>query len=294
MSEQQGHIAEALGKISKFFGWIAGILAGVSAMLSVAGFMLLKSHAHLLGLSGVFHHSVQDYLYQGGNFFISTLFWALPVSIFGNTYIRILAAIVALYLLGRRIGLFTSIIQRLNASETFQQPWVRWIIILAAAILFIMFINAILPPPEAKDLLFATGRHPEIAKRPTPDAITALKNQYILSILYVLISAFILWGINRIHYDPEKKSSSTLLYVCSWLTGISSEHQSQEKPPKHRTNCFLPSVVCSSTCCSLCNSCFCLSSMVKPSIPIPSTGSQTLFSTRNFRAKFPSHKTFIY
>jgi len=234
MSEQQSHISQTIGKIATFFGWIAGITAGVSALLSVAGFMLLKSHAHLLGLSGLFHHSVQDYLYQGGNFCISTLFWALPASIFGNIYVRILVVIIALYLLGKRLGLLTNITQRLNATETFQQPWVRWVAIIAAASLFILFINEILPSPDAQDLLFATSRHPEIAKRTTPDAITALKNQYLFSILYVLISAIILWSINRIHRDPEKKSSSALLYVYDRLTGKADEHHVEDKPPEKK------------------------------------------------------------
>lgn len=234
MSEQH----QMIQNIGKFFGWIAGITAGVSALLSVAGFMLLQSHAHLLGVSRVFHHTIENYLYQGGNFFITTLFWALPVSIIGNKYIWTIAGIIVLYLLVKRLGLFGNINQRLNTQETFRQPWVRWVVIVAAAILFIIFINHILPPSDAQDLLFAPSGHPEIAKRTTPDAIKALKNQYVSSVLYVLLSALILWGINRIHQHPEKKSSSALLYVYDRLSAKYEEHSVEEKTQEPKGKLF--------------------------------------------------------
>lgn len=224
--------------IVKFFGWIAAITAGVSALLSVSGFMLLQSHAHLLGVSRVFHHSVEDYLYQGGNFFITTLFWALPVSIIGNMYIWFAAGIIALYLLGKRFTWFDDITQRLHTQEALQQAWVRWVAILAAAILFLLFINHIIPPSNAQDLLFAARHHLEVVKRATPQETEMLKNQYPLSMLYVILSALILWFITRIHHDPEKKSSAALLYVYDRLTGKTSEQQVTEKTSKPQIDLF--------------------------------------------------------
>lgn len=224
--------------IVKFFGWIATITAGVSALLSVTGFMLLQSHAHLLGVSRVFHHTVEDYLYQGGNFFITTLFWALPVAIIGNIYVRIAAGIIAVYLLGKRLKWFGDITQSLNTQEALQQAWVHWVAILAAALLFLLFINHITPPSSAQDLLFAARQHPEVVKRATPEETEMLKNQYLLSMLYVILSALILWFVNRIHCDPAKKSSAALLYVYDRLTGKTSEHQVAEKTSKPQTELF--------------------------------------------------------
>ncbi len=288
-----GEQHQIIQNIVKFFGWIAAITAGVSALLSVTGFMLLQSHAHLLGVSRVFHHTVEDYLYQGGNFFITTLFWALPVAIIGNIYIWFAAGIIALYLLGKRFTWFDDITQRLHTQEALQQAWVRWVAILAAAILFLLFINHIIPPSNAQDLLFAARHHPEVVKRATPQETEMLKNQYLLSMLYVILSALILWFITRIHRDPAKKTSTPLLYVYDRLTGKTAEHQVTEKTSGHTRSCSQPSVVCSFPCCSLCNSSFYLSNTGKPSIPTPSTASHILSSMKHFKAKFLSQKTCI-
>ncbi len=233
-----GEQHQIIQNIVKFFGWIAAITAGVSALLSVTGFMLLQSHAHLLGVSRVFHHTVEDYLYQGGNFFITTLFWALPVAIIGNIYIWFAAGIIALYLLGKRFTWFDDITQRLHTQEALQQAWVRWVAILAAAILFLLFINHIIPPSNAQDLLFAARHHPEVVKRATPQETEMLKNQYLLSMLYVILSALILWFITRIHRDPAKKTSTPLLYVYDRLTGKTAEHQVTEKTSGPHTELF--------------------------------------------------------
>ena len=218
MSEQY----QVIQKFGKFFGWIAGVTAGVSVLLSIAGFMLLQSHAHLLGVSGVFHHTVEDYLYQGGNFFIATLFWALPASIIVNSYIWIAAGIIAIYLLGRRLQWFGDLTQRLNMHEAFQQSWVQWIAIIAAVLLFwLIFINHELSLVEVNDLLFVG--HSEITNRVT------LEGQYATSVLYIILSALILWGINRIYRDPEKKFSGLLLSVYNRLTEQTTKDQVEEK-----------------------------------------------------------------
>ncbi|MDY0093758.1 MAG: hypothetical protein RBT80_13770 [Candidatus Vecturithrix sp.] len=234
MSEQH----QIIQNIVKFFGWIAAITAGVSALLSVTGFLLLQSHAHLLGVSRVFHHTVEDYLYQGGNFFITTLFWALPVAIIGNIYIWIAAGLIVIYLLGKRFQWVGDITQRLHTQKALQQAWVGWVAILAAAILFLLFINHIIPPSSAQDLLFAARHHSEVLKRATPEETEILKNQYLLSLLYVNLSALILWIITRIHRDPENKSPAALLYVYDRLTGKTSEHQVPENTSKPQAELF--------------------------------------------------------
>lgn len=198
--------------IVKFLVGIAGIAAGVSALLSVSGFLLLRSHANMLGISSVLHHSVGDYLYEGGVFFISALLWALPASIIGNIYGWIGMGIIAVYLLGKRFRVVADLYGRttkfLKLRETFQYAWIRWVYIVFAVFILLLFIGQMLPSSEAKDLLFPAGSQQEIAKRVNEKAIEGLKNQYVDTVLYVVLSGIILWGIHRIHKDAEEKLSS--------------------------------------------------------------------------------------
>ncbi len=144
MSEQQKLAPEIIGKITKFFGWIAGITAGISAILSVTGYVVLQSHAHLLGISRIYHHTAGDYFYAGGNFFINTLLCFLSASIIGNIYTWIVAAGIGLYFFGKRRKWFERTTPQTNVKEdvqeTLQQFWVRWVTILVAVVLMMVFI----------------------------------------------------------------------------------------------------------------------------------------------------------
>jgi hypothetical protein len=138
------------------------------------------------------------------------------------------------------LKLFGNIAQRLmNTQETFQQSWVRWAALIAAVILFVIVcINHELSLIGAKDLLFATSSHPEIAKRATEGALKTLEGQYVTSVLYVILSALVLWFINHIHQDPKKKSSSALLYVYDRFTEKATGYQVEEKAPKPQGELF--------------------------------------------------------
>lgn len=47
---------------------IAAAAVGSGILLSALGFLLLRTHANMLGISSVLHHSIVDYLYEGSVF----------------------------------------------------------------------------------------------------------------------------------------------------------------------------------------------------------------------------------
>lgn len=216
MNQQNQKLPSLLGVIPKFMVGLTSVMALISATLSAMGFLALRANANLLGLSSFLHHSVGDYLYAGTILFISTL-WNLTAFIIGNFYwwTIVVSTVAALYPLGRRFRLFQRIAKKLELVEIFQKFWVRWICIVLATFLLILCIYKLFPSAEARDLLFATSDHPEIAKRTTDESIKNLESGYVNSFLYVTISIIILWGINKIHQGPEKEPTSALLCVYS-------------------------------------------------------------------------------
>ena len=233
MNQEKQKLSNAVEVIINFVGGIAIVTAIISALLSASGFLVLRSHANLLGLSSFLHHSIGDYLYEGGVFFILTFLWALPASIIGNLYGWVFVAGVSLYLLGKRIKYLSILLrkfaEKLKPKEIFQQAWIRWICIVVAAFLFLVCIYQISPSLEAKDLLFPTGNQQEVAKRAAPKSAEEMESRYEYSLLYVILSGLVLWGINKIHQDQEKKSSSALLYVYDWLKSSYTEELKTEQ-----------------------------------------------------------------
>jgi len=104
MNQKSPQLSGPIEFIVKFLAGMAAAAAGVSGLLSLAGFLLLRAHANLLGISSVLHHSVGDYLYEGGAFLVLTILWALPVSIFGTIYGWIFIGVLVLYLLWKSFG----------------------------------------------------------------------------------------------------------------------------------------------------------------------------------------------
>jgi hypothetical protein len=202
MHQQSQQSSASIDVIVKLLGTITGAIAGVSALLSVAGFLLLRAHANLLGISSVLYHTIGDYLYEGGVFFLSTLIWALPTLIIGNIYGRILLGAIVLLLLGKRFAnnaeLISKVKKLLKLEKTLRQSWIHWICIVVAIFLFLLCIYQLLPSPEAKDLLFPAGNQLEIKMRVSEDGLTKLENSYVHSILYILFSCLILWGIQNL------------------------------------------------------------------------------------------------
>jgi len=219
MNQQNQKLPGLLGVIPKFMVKLTSIMAAISVTLSATGFLILRSNANLLGLSSFLHHSVGDYLYEGARFFISTL-WVLTASITRNLYwwTIVVSIAAALYLLRVRFRLFQRIAKKLELADILQRSWIRCICIVLAVFLLLLCTYRVLPSTEARDLLFAASDHQEITKRATEESIENLKSRYANSFLYITISIIILWGISKIHHDPEKESASALLCVYSRYT----------------------------------------------------------------------------
>ena len=193
--------------ILKYLGKIAGVTAAISAVLTGSGFFLLRAHANLLGVSSFLHHSVGDYAYEGGVFWISTLFWAFPESIFENVFVQIGFGIILFFSLIKKVRNFFKL------GEIRKKVWFRWTYSAVAIILLVFFIVQMLPSSQAEDLLFRPCHHHEVAKRASTDKIHELESIYALLVLYVFLSALILLGIHKIDWGEGKG----LLQVISWI-----------------------------------------------------------------------------
>jgi hypothetical protein len=62
-----------LKAITTTVGWLAGSLAAISAVLGGCGFIVVRSHSHLLGLGDFLQYSNNQYVIEGSQFFLYTI-----------------------------------------------------------------------------------------------------------------------------------------------------------------------------------------------------------------------------
>jgi len=215
---------EFFEKIIKVLGMIAGITGVVSTILSALGFIVLRSHANLLGLSSIFYHSVGDYLYEGGIFFANLIFWALPASIMINFYgfwswlTIVFVLFITLYLRLKDTNRIKNIDKKIKHIITpLQKSWFRWIYFIFAIIIITFCIHRILPSSAAKDLLFVNIQSEEIIKRISQQNIEEMEIAFTNLIHYIIISVLLIFVNNKIinkHFESEafSKISKKLLY----------------------------------------------------------------------------------
>jgi len=89
-----------LKEATKLIGWLTGALAGLVALLYSAGYVIVQTQLHLLGISALLPSGKEYYLQEGANFFLVTgqkvgqlllgllalvLIFCIPLSIFKKT-----------------------------------------------------------------------------------------------------------------------------------------------------------------------------------------------------------------
>lgn len=57
-----------LKEAAKFIGWLAGSIAGISAILGAFGFIIHRSQMHLLGLDAFMEFDTEFYVQEGAKF----------------------------------------------------------------------------------------------------------------------------------------------------------------------------------------------------------------------------------
>lgn len=181
---------EVKGTLLGLFKDAATIAGGAAVLLTVAGFLVLRSHAAVLGLDSLLHHSITDYASQGGAFLLTVLLWALPTLATRLLFWAVLLALaVYIYLDGApeaqwRIRNWLTLGRRIEA----------WPLSVTAAALATGFaLWRLLPSPEAVDLLFATGDQSEIALRATELGTQQLKADFLDGLLAALAAGALLF-----------------------------------------------------------------------------------------------------
>lgn len=201
-----------LAAILNVFGGAASALTIFLAIVSSAGLLVLRANANLLGISSFLHHSVGDYIYEGGIFFLNTFVWAFPAALFGNVSGWILGGLILVLILGKNLNLFPNLREKWNTKyNNLKKPWLQWLLVL---IILGGCIYQILPSIYAKDLLFAYSDNveeqsmieKEIQIRATQESSDHLSTDYERAILYILLSSLLLLSIINMRQNKIKKS----------------------------------------------------------------------------------------
>lgn len=178
------NLIEMTGKIGAMLGAIA---AGGATLISVAGFLVLRSHARLLGLSDALHHSFAEYVQEGGAFVLATVTWTVPVAVVRQ--LPEIIGLVVLCLFGWKV-----------IADRKSLAWVRRIIprrveeVLKWCFLALLFgvalkgASELLPDRGSRDLLFKGVADEAVLKRTSDAGIKSLELRYVEGFLWLIAS----------------------------------------------------------------------------------------------------------
>lgn len=174
--------------IIKTLGGIAATIAVFAALLSVFGFLLLRAHSNLLGLSNFLDHAVTDYLYEGGGFVGYSLYSMLALFV-RHIYFFVIASALffAAKLISRRIGLRKRLSKLFGEPSAVRRKLLAWVCVVLAAISILFFTYRSLPSAEASNLLFMSGNQDEKSER-TDARIEEMESAYLNALAYFLLS----------------------------------------------------------------------------------------------------------
>ena len=173
---------------------LAALGGGVVLLLTVAGFLVLRSHAAALGLSNVLHHAITDYSEEGGAFFLTTILWAVPAIAFSSpTFWVGVCALGSNFYLRANPLLTHNLLAYLPMKRKLNNFPASMIVCSAAFLLAIYAIVHLLPSPTATDLLFATGDKREIALRATAQGTRQLEADYLDGVRDVFLSGILIF-----------------------------------------------------------------------------------------------------
>jgi hypothetical protein len=181
--------------ILKALTGIAAALAVFSALLSIFGFLLLRAHSNLLGLSNFLDHTVTDYFYEGSAFMVYSLYsvFALLVRHIKSFVIASMIFLAA-RLICRRITRVKKLSGQFGKSLVARPGLLVWICLILAAVALLYFIHQSLPSGEESNLLFDAGSYDERLKR-TDARLEEMKTVYLNSLVYFVLSGTVLFMV---------------------------------------------------------------------------------------------------
>jgi hypothetical protein len=189
--------------ILKILGVLAGISSSISILFTAAGFLLLKGHENLLGIAGLVQHSLDDYLYEGGLFFINTI--ADIFSYLTNWWV--VAVIVVFFLLSLAIKKAVKA-DSLKKCIGWFRSWKKTQLIVYTVVMFValyMLIGTI----GDNDILFNLHKNSAaLVNRSDQSHLAVLHQVYALNILLATLSCACTVCVFRIL--PEAKGRGFL------------------------------------------------------------------------------------
>lgn len=208
----------ATGDTLKFLAGVASILTLIAAVLSALGFVILRSHASLLGLSSFLHHALTDYLYEGGAFvaytFLSGLAAVMSVSRFWWIAGLLLLTLYVVHpgikpLANRRERL----VKKYKLTELTQKDLFQWICLVATLWLVYCCMSKLAPASNPDNLLFADSVNVEVVNRASLEGLKQLELHYESRLKYFLLSVVAIALFSWIPFRPSRKGVELLLTV---------------------------------------------------------------------------------
>ncbi len=151
-------------EVTTFIGWLAGSLVGIVAILGGFGFVIHRSHMHLLGLDAFMTFETEFYVQEGGKFIL--MVWTLTrESLLPLLFIILLLVLPVIFLIrhaasSSRFEALTRPIQLLRD----RWPWF-WKTVLLIVIILPLFFHLLTrleiyrPPLSLHHLLFEETGH---------------------------------------------------------------------------------------------------------------------------------------
>lgn len=183
----------AFESLIKTLSGIAGTITLFSALLSIFGFLLLRSHSNLLGLSNFLDHSVSDYFYAGAAFASYTFYSVVEVLL---RDIRVVLAAVGVFFAAKALARWPRRPKpRIAKAASWAVPVSKalmWALLILAALLVVYFMYKSLPPTQAGGLLFESGDNAERLKRADVN-LGGMEASYLNAVRYFILSCLALW-----------------------------------------------------------------------------------------------------
>jgi hypothetical protein len=158
-----------VGGIKSFLVWVAGALAGITAILYACGYLVTRSHLAMLGLYGLVEFGTDFYLQEGAKFVITTAYtvlrWMLPMVVVLGLLFFAANAVWSL-LAGRAAGAWLRRCEAKMAAMVLpaQRRRLAYLVFLAALLLHAgIAFDYFESPLKVVNLLYADPANPKLS-----------------------------------------------------------------------------------------------------------------------------------
>lgn len=124
--------------VKSWLTWFTGAVAGITAMLYATGYLALRAHANLLGLTGFVQFDHDEFLQEGARFFL------VAATMIGQGLLSAQTALAALALLVLTLHWATRrLLARSNALVTHLRGWSPRLRLLALGAVGVLFLTSL-------------------------------------------------------------------------------------------------------------------------------------------------------